>query len=203
MAQYIFRSILIDIGWFQSISVDFYRFWNFYRTRLKVAYGDQFSLQELVSPMVRTRFWYSSIWKLIFQELNRELQKIKENMTNQFEELKDRFRSENYELNSKLDLKTDEIEMKLKDMKNKGSAKGALKQSNSRNSDEMEAIREVRDFVTKSINQLNAKVSKQKVRYQIWVFTLMRSSIDTFPFCAPSADSVILCALLMVKRFFS
>ena len=125
-------------------------------------------------------------------------------MTNQFEELKDRFRSENYELNSKLDLKTDEIEMKLKDMKNKGSAKGALKQSNSRNSaDEMEAIREVKDFVTKSINQLNAKVSKQKVRYQIWVFTLMRSSIDTFPFCAPSADSVILCALLMVKRFFS
>ena len=83
---------------------------------------------------------------------------MQKNVTRNAEDLKTRFAGEIYNLTSKMDAKMEELNEKLRK-----TAKGSKsdKKSETENGAKMEqVVREMKDFLNQSVNQLKAKVSE-------------------------------------------
>ena len=92
------------------------------------------------------------------QELTETLKAMQKNVTRNAEDLKTRFAGEIYNLTSKMDAKMEELNEKLRK-----AAKGSKsdKKSETENGAKMEqVVREMKDFLNQSVNQLKAKVSE-------------------------------------------
>ena len=84
------------------------------------------------------------------------LKAIQKNVTGSTEDLKTRFAGEIYNLTSKMDEKMDELNEKLR----KATKEGKSDKKAETGAKMEQVVREMKDFLNQSVNQLKAKVSE-------------------------------------------
>ena len=84
---------------------------------------------------------------------------MQKNVTRNAEDLKTRFAGEIYNLTSKMDAKMEELNEKLRKAA-KGNSKSDKKSETETGARMEQVVREMKDFLNQSVNQLKAKVSE-------------------------------------------